>query len=436
MDYKIPENLSNYKVYENGNIYNIKKDKLIEPYFNKQSNQYTIHMKNDNNINVKKKVSRLIYGLFNGNLNDDEQIIFKDGNNKNFNKTNLIKEKFYEIIKKNNIKEDYDKNKIWKTIKNHENYKISEDGEIYSSISGLLTPTMISGYKSYRLMKDSKPKRYLAHRLVYETFKNKDINKNKIIDHIDRNKLNNNINNLREVDRSTNGKNVESKKNIINEIILQYNMKNNLIKEWISRKSLCDEFKINNCSAITRCCNGKQKSAYGFIWKYKNRIIDQGDFTEIRVPDLNLSKYRINTNGIIINIKGQIIQPQINNGYYSISLKTDTNKYKTLRINRLVAYTFIPNPKKYDIVNHKDKNKLNNSIHNLEWTSASYNSKHSHRKKILMIDIKTDKIMKIFDSIKDAFIYLDKNYYNTSISDVCNGKQKTFCNYKWKWHNI
>jgi len=82
MKYKILENFSNYKIYENGNIYNIEKNKIIEPYFNKQSRQYTVHMKNDENISTKKKVSRLIYYLFNGILNDDEQVTFKDGNNK------------------------------------------------------------------------------------------------------------------------------------------------------------------------------------------------------------------------------------------------------------------------------------------------------------------------------------------------------------------
>jgi hypothetical protein len=50
-----------------------------------------------------------------------------------------------------------------------------------------------------------------------------------------------------------------------------------------------------------------------------------------------------------------------------------------------------------------------------------------------MIDINTNESIKTFESMKDAFTYLNKNYYNTSITDVCNGKQKTFNGYKWKW---
>ena len=48
--------------------------------------------------------------------------------------------------------------------------------------------------------------------------------------------------------------------------------------------------------------------------------------------------------------------------------------------------------------------------------------------------MKTNKEIKMFDSISDAFKYLNKNYYNTSITDVCNGKCQNFVGYKWKWY--
>jgi hypothetical protein len=45
-------------------------------------------------------------------------------------------------------------------------------------------------------------------------------------------------------------------------------------------------------------------------------------------------------------------------------------------IHRLVAISFIPNPEKKPIVNHKDGDKANNVIHNFEWVSESENTKH------------------------------------------------------------
>jgi hypothetical protein len=109
MKYVILNNFSNYKIYENGKIYNIDSKEYIKPYFNKQSKQYTVYMKNNDGSDVRKKVGRLIYEIFKGDLNIDEQIIFIDGDNQNFNISNLSKDKFYNIIKNNNINDNYDK---------------------------------------------------------------------------------------------------------------------------------------------------------------------------------------------------------------------------------------------------------------------------------------------------------------------------------------
>ena len=59
-------------------------------------------------------------------------------------------------------------------------------------------------------------------------------------------------------------------------------------------------------------------------------------------------------------------------GYIAVILSKDSNK-KTYRVHRLVAEAFIPNPNKYLEVNHKDENKSNNRIDNLEWCDRKYN---------------------------------------------------------------
>lgn len=62
-------------------------------------------------------------------------------------------------------------------------------------------------------------------------------------------------------------------------------------------------------------------------------------------------------------------------GYPCVSLCRGGQK--TFRVHRLVAETFLPNFKSYDIVNHKDGNKLNNHVDNLEWCDINYNNQHS-----------------------------------------------------------
>jgi len=64
------------------------------------------------------------------------------------------------------------------------------------------------------------------------------------------------------------------------------------------------------------------------------------------------------------------------NGYVYVYL-TKNNKSKNIRLHRLVAQAFIPNPNNYLYINHKDCDRTNNNVENLEWCTASYNVKYS-----------------------------------------------------------
>lgn len=63
-------------------------------------------------------------------------------------------------------------------------------------------------------------------------------------------------------------------------------------------------------------------------------------------------------------------------GYASVTLVNTEGESKSLQVHRIVALNFIQNPKKLEIVNHKDGDKLNNHIKNLEWATRSRNGKH------------------------------------------------------------
>jgi hypothetical protein len=71
------------------------------------------------------------------------------------------------------------------------------------------------------------------------------------------------------------------------------------------------------------------------------------------------------------------IKPRPNkHGYYSINMCLN-GKVKNTLLHRLIAITFIPNPDNKPQVNHKDGNKLNNSVGNLEWCTRVENSRHA-----------------------------------------------------------
>ena len=103
---------------------------------------------------------------------------------------------------------------VMKVIEGYEDYSIDEDGNVYSMKSGelkKLKPTKNScGYLQVALSKNGKVKIFKVHRLVYKTFI-KDILKDMEIDHIDKDKTNNKLNNLRLVTHQQNNFNRNAK---------------------------------------------------------------------------------------------------------------------------------------------------------------------------------------------------------------------------------
>lgn len=90
-------------------------------------------------------------------------------------------------------------------------------------------------------------------------------------------------------------------------------------------------------------------------------------------------KYEISTTGDVRNKEtGRILKPRLDkDGYLRISLKDENGKLKTRFIHRLVAITYIPNPLNKPQVNHKDFNRQNPSVENLEWVTAKENKEWS-----------------------------------------------------------
>lgn len=88
--------------------------------------------------------------------------------------------------------------------------------------------------------------------------------------------------------------------------------------------------------------------------------------------------YEVSNTGKVKNAQtGREIAIGYVNGYKRVNLWKN-NKYKTKRIHRLVAEAFIPNPENKRTVNHKDGDKLNNNVNNLEWATHSENNKHAY----------------------------------------------------------
>ena len=103
-------------------------------------------------------------------------------------------------------------------------------------------------------------------------------------------------------------------------------------------------------------------------------------------------------------------------GYLRVTL-CKNSKLNTKLVHRLVAQAFVPNPNGYSEINHRDENKVNNKLSNLEWCDAKHNVNYGTRntrvsqklsKKVRAVNVETGEIV-TFSSVKEAE---KKGYYN------------------------
>lgn len=154
------------------------------------------------------------------------------------------------------------------------------------------------------------------------------------------------------------------------------------------------------------------------------------------------TSYYIDRYSNIVNRKFNVdrkMSPYIaGNGYLTVRL-SNNGKVVNYSVHRLLAEAFIPNPENKPCVNHKDGNKLNNSLDNLEWVTYAENTKHATRIGINKVPIRPktriacyssggDLLFK-FDSISQAAAYTGVS--RKTIMRVANGSNK--CNTKYKF---
>ena len=347
-----------------------------------------------------------------------------------------------------------DDKEYWKDIVGYESgYKISNYGNVYSKkFNKLITKQKQGNYHMATLYneKNMKGDKFKISRLVAIHFI---INSDNlpVVDHIDENTINDHYTNLRWFTHSNNS--LEYHKNKKMPEINQYDKNNVLIKEWKDIREIIKENPNYIKPQIYKCLNNATKSAYEFIWKYKDTSINKKRKTEKDMilksdeifknmgiyEDNDFSKYEISNYGTIRNIKlGYYFRPTIGDTVYPyINLRIQNGKRIHLYIHILVALCFCSGRSETkNTVNHIDENKSNYYYKNLEWTTASENVAHSLGIKVNQIDIETGEIIKTFASASAAseivLIELKKNKICETILDVCRGKRKTAYGYKWK----
>lgn len=138
-------------------------------------------------------------------------------------------------------------------------------------------------------------------------------------------------------------------------------------------------------------------------------------------------KYIVSNKGRVKSLCGNkgeyrelILKPHIDkDGYFQVDL-SNKNIRKRYFIHRLVAEAFIPNKKHYPVVNHKDENKQNNDVDNLEWCTVLYNNTYGIRLNKIFKPVICVTTGERFKSTKQAAIKY--NLPPTAITACCKGK--------------
>lgn len=156
--------------------------------------------------------------------------------------------------------------------------------------------------------------------------------------------------------------------------------------------------------------------------------------------------YWISTSGTVVNLKtNHVLTPFISNrGYYRVFVCSDEGKRLYRRVHRLVLESFVLNPDNLPQVNHKDENKLNNYIANLEWCTNQYNQNYgtamlrsslkrlngSRSKAVSQFDL-DNNLIKTYPSTMEA--QRQTGITNVAIGFCCRGNCKAASGYIWKY---
>lgn len=316
-------------------------------------------------------------------------------------------------------KEEYKINKI----EGYEQYTVDTKGVIRNFLTGLeMKLNKKSGYYDVNLTKNNKNKTFRVHRLVALMFIPNPKNK-PIINHIDGNKLNNNVENLEWSTYSENTKHyyesIGGKKNQSYKVV-QFSFNNIEIARFKSFKQASEETKISK-SIIKRSCDenitlGEYKWRY--TEEYKSLFIDS---TELKNKFINFDgydNYMISRDG---RVYGKTYRKLLklrkqDDGYFSVRLYNNDGKQIQFFLHRLIAILFIPNPENKPQVDHIDGNKSNNDVSNLKWVNQSENIQKSYDKNERKANIHIIKYEKCMIGKEECLIEIDRF---TSKADAC-----------------
>jgi hypothetical protein len=259
---------------------------------------------------------------------------------------------------------------------------------LHSNKSKILKQANRGSYLGIQLNIKGKSQTESTHRLVALAFL-PNIYNYPIVNHKDGNKFNNKLYNLQWTSAVQNTRHAKENKLHITTTyrITQLTLDNKFIRTF---PSITNAMKITGVSDTKICgvAKGKRKTAGGFIWKYTDFVYEE--ISEPIGKSLDIFPNYIITSDAKVYTKShkKYLSSRKNSDYEYVTLYHKKHK-KDLSLHYLVATLYIKNPNKLPMVNHKNCNRSDNRVENLEWVTYSDNMKHKSNQRQLENDLKT-----------------------------------------------
>lgn len=276
-----------------------------------------------------------------------------------------------------------------------------------------------------------------------------------VVDHIDGNKLNNDVRNLRWVTHSENTQNMHHHNPKVRHRnqVCQVDDDGRVVQEWPSVAHVTTAFDQSRNTLYASI--GRRKKLEGYYWRYKDRERTASQPTPIgddvvpitkRMCGCDFSNYSINRRdfSIINNRTKKKIKDFDHHGYRCVYLYANGNgQWKRRLLQHKLVHALFNGGEYEDIVDHKNMDKRDNAVANLEKVTQKENTVRATGKKVMQLDM-NDNVVAVYDCMSDAYRALGRRH-GCEIASTCNGirynktKKKgythkyTYYGYKWRW---
>ncbi len=437
------EEYENYCISDHARIWSRNHGKCI-----KLNTRYKYHCARLYRSGKRKElaVRNLVASHFIKRKGEFEILRHKDGDEMNSSFKNLeiisINTLLCEISSKNS--DISDKKEQWRPIKRYNGYYyISDKGNVFSRyiMDHMKLQTDGNGYKYVLLQKGGKKKHSRINRLVARHFIGEIPTKYEV-DHVNWQRDQNHLTNLRIVTMSENRKN-KSMESSGKRPVIQYDENMNRLREFSSVSDAARILGLNSPHIIS-CCRGRQKTTGRYKWQYKffrpdkkKKIFTLRDDEEIKclgiINGKDLSNYEVTNQGRVKHKDRKVeLTPSITSGYKRVSLyyhnKEGKSKSYTVQISRLVAILFCSGrTKELNCANHLNGQKTDDNFRNLEWTTTQGNVEHGIGIPVKLMDTRGNISRHNTRVAARKMAHVGKN---TKIKHYLN-TGKPYCKYYW-----